>query len=58
MDFNTMSFRQSLADIQRDKPADIELLRKEAEIGKREAFEHYLAAVADVPPEDNDLLEN
>jgi len=57
MDFNTMSFRQSLADMQRDKPADIEFLRKEAELGSQEGFERYLAAVPDVSPHEDDRLE-
>jgi len=38
--------------------AGIEFLRKEAELGRREAFEHYLNAIPDVPPQNDDLLEN
>ena len=32
-------------------------LRREASAGRREDFEKYLAAVPDVPPDENDRLE-
>jgi len=35
-----------------------ESLRKEAELGSREGFERDLAAVPDVPPQENDRLED
>ena len=38
--------------------AGLEFLRNEARLGKRGAFEHYLNAVPDVPPQDDDRLEN
>lgn len=38
--------------------ASIEFLKKEAELGGREGFERYLAAVPDVAPHENDRLEN
>ena len=38
--------------------ADVEFLRNEARVGNREAFEHYLNAVPDVPPQDDDRSEN
>ncbi len=38
--------------------AGVEFLRNEARLGSREAFEHYLNAVPDVPPQDDDWLEN
>ena len=38
--------------------AGLEFLRNEARLGKRGAFEHYLNAVPDVPPQDDDWLEN
>ena len=34
--------------------AGVEFLRNEARLGSREAFEHYLNAVPDVPPQDDD----
>ena len=41
-----------------DGLAGVGLLRNEARLGNREAFEHYLNAVPDVPPQDDDRLEN
>jgi predicted DNA-binding protein len=37
--------------------AGLEFLRNEAKLGNREAFEHYLNAVPDVSPHDDDILE-
>jgi predicted transcriptional regulator len=34
----------------------VDYLRREADAGRREDFERYLAAVPDVPPMDNDRL--
>jgi hypothetical protein len=36
--------------------AGLEFLRKEAEFGRREAFERYLEAVPDIPPQHDDSL--
>ncbi len=41
-----------------DALLEVEFLRNEARLGNREAFEHYLNAVPDVPPPDDDRLEN
>jgi hypothetical protein len=35
----------------------VELLRREVAGAKREAFDRYLAAVPDVPPDENDRLD-
>jgi hypothetical protein len=35
----------------------MDYLRREAQAGRREDFERYLTAVADVPPSDNDRLD-
>jgi hypothetical protein len=35
----------------------VDYLRREAQSGRREAFERYLAAVPDVPPPEHDRLD-
>jgi hypothetical protein len=35
----------------------IDHLRREAELGERQAFERYLAAVPDVPPSEEDHID-
>ena len=54
------SVSQFLASAASEKLAVIltmDYLRREAVSGRREDFEHYLTAVPDVAPEDNDRLE-
>jgi hypothetical protein len=54
------SVSQFLASAAGEKLAVVmttDYLRREASAGRREDFEKYLAAVPDVPPEENDRLE-
>lgn len=58
MDSKAKNLQSNPTDRLCDKPIDVELLRKEAELGRREAFERYLDAVSDVPPQhNNDSLD-
>ena len=53
------SVSQFLASAAGEKLAVVltmDYLRREAEAGRREDFEKYLAAVPDVPPHENDRL--
>jgi hypothetical protein len=55
-----MSFEQFVALAVAEKLSaleSVELLRREVAGAKREDFDSYLAAVPDVPPNENDRLE-
>jgi len=58
MNSNNTELQLKTADKNHDAVTGMELLRKEAMQGSWEAFEHYLNAVPDVPPQDDDHLEN
>ena len=55
-----MSFEQFVALAVAEKLSaleSVEVLRREVAGAKREDFERYLAAVPDVPPDENDRLD-
>ncbi|MEI7869983.1 MAG: hypothetical protein WCI11_19005 [Candidatus Methylumidiphilus sp.] len=52
-----MTNDETIADKEKlEAMSGLEFLRKEAELGRREAFEQYLNAVPDIPPQDDDQL--
>ena len=58
MNSNKTELRLKTTSEKLDAQIEAELLRNEARLGNREAFEHYLNAVPDVSPQDDDRLEN
>ena len=57
MNYNVEDSQSVFCEMRRNEPKEIKFLHKETELGEYEAFEYYLDAVPDVPPDEGDILE-